>query len=147
MPVPPALRVAGDLAQMIDLLFTQRPSRLAHQSFRGVSLKMPGVKNRMIIRKSVLNLALALTLMGGAAFAQDHPDHPDNPDQHAQYVHHPEWKKGYHMQSGDWGRGTQVDWNAHHLHKPPAGYEWRLIDGNYVCANSDGVVFAVVVAQ
>lgn len=88
---------------------------------------------------------LALTLTGGlAAFAQDQ-DHHD--DQHHQYVRHDEWKKGYHMHQEDWGRGAQVDWHAHHLRHPPAGYEWREIDGNYVCANADGVIYATVVVH
>jgi Ni/Co efflux regulator RcnB len=86
---------------------------------------------------------LALTLTGGVAVAQDHPD-----DQHQQYVHHPEWKKGAHIRNEDWGRGQAVsDWHSHHLHKPPSGYEWRYIDGNYVCANNDGVIFSVVVGH
>jgi len=86
---------------------------------------------------------LALTLTGGIAFAQDHHD-----DQHHQYVKHSEWHKGAKITHDDWGRGEAVaDWHAHHLHRPPAGYEWRLVDGNYVCANGDGVIFAVVVAS
>ena len=88
---------------------------------------------------------LVLTLTGGvAAFAQDHHD-----DQHhQQYVRHDEWKKGYHMHQEDWGRGERVDdWRAHHLHRPPNGYEWRIIDGNYVCANGDGVIYATVVVR
>lgn len=100
----------------------------------------------MHIRKTLAVSTLALTLVGGVAFAQDHHDQGKQ-DQHAHYVHHPEWKKGYHMQHNDWARGEQVDWRAHHLHAPPAGYEWRLIDGNYVCANSNGVVFSVVIAK
>jgi Ni/Co efflux regulator RcnB len=95
------------------------------------------------LRKALAVSTLALTLVGGAAFAQDHQDQ----DQHAHYVHHPEWKKGYHMHHDDWARGEQVDWRARRLHAPPAGYEWRLIDGNYVCANPDGVIFSVVVAK
>ena len=87
---------------------------------------------------------LALTLTGGVVVvAQDHHD-----DQHQQYVHHPEWKKGAHIRNEDWGRGAPVsDWHAHHLHRPPAGYEWRYVDGNYVCANSDGVIFSVVIGH
>ncbi|HZD48423.1 MAG TPA: RcnB family protein [Silvibacterium sp.] len=88
---------------------------------------------------------LALTLTGGLAFAQDHPDN-DHPDNH-KYVHHSEWKKGYHMEQSNWGRGEQVDWHAHHLRQPPAGYEWREIDGNFVLATSDGVISTVVVAR
>jgi Ni/Co efflux regulator RcnB len=81
---------------------------------------------------------LALTLTGGIAMAQDHPDH---------YVHHPEWKKGYHIKQEDWSRGAQVDWHAHHLRQPPAGYEWRQIDGNYVLCSGDGVISTVVVVH
>lgn len=97
---------------------------------------------------AVSTLTFALT--GGVAFAQDHPqDHPD--DHHAQehhnYVKHDEWKKGAHIRNEDWGRGEQVDWHAHHLRRPPNGDEWRLIDGNYVMANSSGVIFSVVVAH
>lgn len=86
---------------------------------------------------------LALTLAGGVAIAQDHPDQ----DHHQQYVRHDEWKKGYRMNHDDWSRGEQVDWQAHHLRHPPAGYEWRMIDGNYVCANADGVVYTTVVVR
>jgi Ni/Co efflux regulator RcnB len=88
-------------------------------------------------------LALTLTLTGGVAFAQDHPDHPDN----TKYVHHPEWKKGRHIEANDWSRGDQVDWHAHHLRQPPSGYEWREIDGNFVLASSNGVISTVVVAH
>ena len=88
---------------------------------------------------------LAVTLTGGvAAFAQDHPDQDHH---HQQYVKHDEWKKGSRIRNEDWGRGEVVDWHAQHLHKPPAGYEWRLVDGNWVCANNDGVIFSVVVAR
>jgi Ni/Co efflux regulator RcnB len=86
--------------------------------------------------------ALALTLTGGIAFAQDHHD-----DQHQQYVRHEEWKKGYHIKQEDWARGAQVDWQAHHLRHPPNGYEWREIDGNYVLCSSDGVISTVVVVH
>ena len=100
----------------------------------------------MHFRKTLAVSTLGLMLLGGVALAQDHHDQ-DTQEQHSNYVHHPEWKKGYHMKHEDWGRGEQVDWHAHHLRTPPAGYEWRLIDGNYVCANSSGVVFSIVVAK
>lgn len=83
---------------------------------------------------------LALTLTGGLAFAQDHPDNH-------KYVQHPEWKKGRHIEQNDWARGEQVDWHAHHLKQPPAGHEWREIDGNFVLASSDGIISTVVVAR
>jgi Ni/Co efflux regulator RcnB len=80
-----------------------------------------------------LNSVLALTilstsLMGGVAFAQDHHDN------HA-YVEHKEWKKGAVIQHEDWDRGDKVDYRQDHLTAPPRGYEWRMVDGNYVLAN------------
>ena len=87
--------------------------------------------------------ALALTLTGSVAIAQDHHD-----DHHQQYVKHEEWKKGAKIRNEDWSRGEQVDWHAHHLRRPPAGYEWRQVDGNYILARpSDGVIFSVTVGH
>lgn len=86
---------------------------------------------------------LAASLFGGVAFADDHDDHRDN----HHYVHHDEWKKGYHMRHEDWDRGERVDYHTYHLHRPPSGYEWRLVDGNYVMAAiATGVVASVIVA-
>lgn len=95
---------------------------------------------------AVSALTLALTLTGGVAFAQDHHN-DEHTQQHQRYVKHNDWKKGSHMRSEDWSRGEQVDWHAHHLRQPPRGYEWREIDGNYVLANSGGLVFSVVIAS
>ncbi|HEY6489151.1 MAG: RcnB family protein [Terracidiphilus sp.] len=91
---------------------------------------------------------LAATLCGGAAFADDHhDDHHDNHHDNHQYVRHQEWKKGYHMRQEDWSRGERVDYRTYHLHRPPSGYEWRLVDGNYVMAAvATGIVASVVIA-
>jgi Ni/Co efflux regulator RcnB len=88
--------------------------------------------------------ALALTLTGTVAIAQDHPD-----EHHQQYVRHEEWKKGAKIRQEDWARAEAVsDWRAHHLRQPPAGYEWRYVDGNYVLARpSDGLIFSVVIGH
>ncbi len=89
---------------------------------------------------ALATLALTLTLTGGTAFAEDHHDNH-------QYVKHEEWKKGYHMQHTDWDRGEKVDYRTNHLRRPPSGYEWRLVDGNYVLAAvATGVIASVVVA-
>jgi Ni/Co efflux regulator RcnB len=84
---------------------------------------------------------LALALTGLPAGAQDHPDQ----DRHdnGTYRHHDEWKKGSRIQSDDWNRGDKVDYRQNHLTRPPAGHEWRQIDGNYVLANQDGVIRSV----
>ena len=77
-------------------------------------------------------LALAIlstSLMGGVAVAQDHHDN------HA-YVEHKEWKRNAPIRHEDWDRGDRVDYRQYHLSAPPQGYEWRMIDGSYVLANS-----------
>jgi Ni/Co efflux regulator RcnB len=73
---------------------------------------------------------LSTSLMGGVAAAQDQ-DHHDN---HA-YVQHKEWRKGVTIKHEDWDRGDKVDYAQYHLSAPPNGYEWRMIDGNYVLVN------------
>lgn len=99
--------------------------------------------------KTVAVAALALSFScGPAMIAQEHHDDQQQRDQnhHDKYVRHDDWKKGHHMQKEDWDRGRPVDdWQARHLRRPPHGYEWRDIDGQYVLANSDGVIFQVVV--
>lgn len=86
---------------------------------------------------------LSIALLGSqAVFAQEHYDN-------SHYVHHAEWRKGYHMRQEDWNRGDHVDdWQQRHLHRPPNGYEWRRVDGNYIMAESNtGVIASVVVAR
>ncbi|HVZ82719.1 MAG TPA: RcnB family protein [Terracidiphilus sp.] len=99
-----------------------------------------------VLRKAVALSTLSLFLASGSAvFAQDH--HDDHHDQH-HYVHHQEWKKGYHMRHEDWDRGARIDYRTYHLRRPPAGYEWREVDGNYVMAAvATGVIASVIVAS
>jgi Ni/Co efflux regulator RcnB len=78
---------------------------------------------------SIVALAiLSTSLMGGLAIAQDHHDNHN-------YVQHKDWKKGAVIQHDDWDRGDKVDYQQYHLSAPPNGYEWRMIDGNYVLVN------------
>lgn len=93
------------------------------------------------ICKALAYSLLAANLCGSAAFAEDHHDNH-------QYVRHEEWKKGYHMRHEDWDRGERVDYRTYHLRRPPSGYEWRLVDGNYVLAAvATGIVASVVIAS
>jgi Ni/Co efflux regulator RcnB len=95
-------------------------------------------------RTIAVSTALTFALSAGMAFAQDHRDDHQQPDH---YVHHTEWKKGYHMQPQDWNRGQQVDWHSHHLRQPPRGYEWRQVDGNYVLAGiATGIIASTIIA-
>ncbi len=79
---------------------------------------------------------LAMALASVPAMAQDHQDNNT-------YKQHTEWKAGTKIQDADWNRGEKVDYRQNHLRRPPAGHEWRRIDGNFVLANADGVVVSV----
>jgi Ni/Co efflux regulator RcnB len=93
---------------------------------------------------------LALALASPSVVAQDHPDN-DRHDQaqsgdrhdNGTYRRHDEWKKGSRVGNDDWGRGDKLDYRQNHLSRPPSGHEWRQIDGNYVLANPDGVIFSI----
>jgi Ni/Co efflux regulator RcnB len=79
---------------------------------------------------------LAMALASVPAMAQDHPDNHT-------YKQHTEWKMGVKIQPEDWNRGDKVDYQQNHLRRPPAGHEWRQIDGNYVMAKEDGTIVSV----
>ena len=87
-----------------------------------------------------LLFAIAIPTAYTQALADDHDNH--------QYVRHDEWKKGAKIQDEDWKRGEQVDYKQHHLRAPPHGYEWRMVDGNYIlAAAATGVIASVVAAS
>jgi Ni/Co efflux regulator RcnB len=90
---------------------------------------------------------LASILCGIAVAAASVPALADQHDNH-QYVRHEEWHKGAKIQDQDWSRGEHVDYAQHHLRAPPRGYEWRMVDGNYVLAAvATGVIASVVAAS
>ena len=94
----------------------------------------------------VASLLIAFAVVGAntQVFADDHDHHQDN----HQFVHHDEWKKGARMHDEDWKRGERVDYRHEHLRAPPHGYEWRLVDGNYVLAAvATGVIASVIAAS
>ena len=107
-------------------------------------------------RKTCALFTLGTMLSGGVTFAQDRrddrrDDHQNsNRDEHRDnhgYVRHQDWKKGYHMRHEDWNRGERVDYRTYHLRRPPSGYEWRMVDGNYVLAAvATGIIASVIIA-
>ena len=61
---------------------------------------------------------------------------------------HPEWKKGGRISRDDWGRGARLDYREHHLNKPPRGYEWREVDGNFIlAAAATGLIASLIIAS
>src|SRR5580704_5312162 len=87
-----------------------------------------------------LLLSVALAAAHTPALADEHDNH--------HYVQHDEWRKGAKIQDEDWKRGEHIDYKQQHLREPPHGYEWRLVDGNYVLAAvATGVIASVVAAS
>jgi Ni/Co efflux regulator RcnB len=88
----------------------------------------------------VLALAiLSSSLMGGVALAQDHHDNHT-------YVEHKEWKRGAAIKHEDWDRGEKIDYHQYkQLSAPPRGYEWRMVDGQYVLVNSSSFQIRTVI--
>jgi Ni/Co efflux regulator RcnB len=91
---------------------------------------------------------IAATLSGGFAVAQDHHDDRDrHDDHHHAYIRHDDWRKGERMRHEDWERGERIDYRHYHLRRPPRGYEWREVDGNYVLAAvATGLIASVIIA-
>jgi Ni/Co efflux regulator RcnB len=94
---------------------------------------------------------LSASLMGTVGLAQDdhRDDHhdsraDDHHDNHG-YVEHKDWKKGAPIRHEDWDRGNKVDYHQYHLSPPPRGYEWRMVDGQYVLANSSNFQIRAVI--
>jgi Ni/Co efflux regulator RcnB len=110
------------------------------------------------MKRMLAAAAAALIALGGApAFADPPRDHHDNGRHegwdhgdradHGGYVRHDDWRRGHHMARADWDRGERVDWRQHHLRRPPHGYEWRYVDGNYVLAAVATGLIASIIAN
>ena len=123
--------------------------------------------------KKTLNIALALTLLAGTgtAFAQPYDNHDRTPvtrhrDDHTPPVTqhrddrdnhrmpamnmrgHVEWRAGGHIARTDWRRGVVINYREHHLRRPPRGYEWREVDGNFVLAAvTTGLIASIILAS
>lgn len=101
------------------------------------------------VKKAIAVATVVLTTLPGIALAQDRDhDRQAPPPQHSHYVHHSDWHRGGRISHDDWDRGRQVDYRHYHLRRPPRGYEWREVDGNYVLAAiATGVIASVVIAS
>jgi Ni/Co efflux regulator RcnB len=94
-------------------------------------------------RTMLTALAVAMAVAAPAAYAQPGRDRDHRGDFHR----HAEWRRGYHMRHDDWARGRRIDWRVRHLRRPPRGYEWREVDGNYVMAAVATGIIASVIAN
>jgi Ni/Co efflux regulator RcnB len=90
---------------------------------------------------TVLALTILSTSLIGVAPLAQAQDHHDN---HV-YVEHKEWRKGVVIKHEDWDRAEKVDYQQNHLNAPPRGYEWRMVDGQYVLVNSSNFQIRTIV--
>jgi Ni/Co efflux regulator RcnB len=79
-----------------------------------------------------------------------HADRNDKPEASRDSRKGPEkkWRKGGKIERSDWNRGHKVDYRQHKLRKPPRGYEWREVDGNYVlAAAATGLIASIILSN
>ncbi|HWY63485.1 MAG TPA: RcnB family protein [Rhizomicrobium sp.] len=82
---------------------------------------------------------------GNTQQRSDDHDRNNDRDMSMRGPRHPDWRQGGHIARDDWGRGVHVDYRAHHLRRPPRGYEWRQVDGNFVlAAAATGLIASII---
>ena len=60
-----------------------------------------------------------------------------------QIVH--SYNRGERIDRDDWSNGQPVDYHAQHLRRPPRGYEWREVNGQYILAAvTTGVILSIL---
>ena len=77
-------------------------------------------------------------------------DHHDwNDHDHDHYVRHDDWRRGRRLPPEYWQHARRVDdYRVYHLRRPPRGYEWRQVDGNFVLAAvATGIIASVIAAS
>ena len=69
-----------------------------------------------------------------------------NDRDHDHYVRHNDWRRGNRLPPDYWQHARRVDdYRVYHLRRPPRGYEWRQVDGNYVMAAvATGIIASVI---
>lgn len=75
-----------------------------------------------------------------------HHNAPPAPARHWQETEqHGDWHRGQPMPHEDWQRGRHVDYRTYGLRRPPAGYEWREVDGAFILgAITTGVITSIM---
>lgn len=56
------------------------------------------------------------------------------------------WRRGERVGYNDWSSARPVDYRAHHLRRPPRGYEWRESNGQYILAAvATGLIASIII--
>ena len=104
---------------------------------------------------AVADVGLALSASAPSLAQPNRYDRADNArsHQHARWgrdyndrAHR--WRRGERMGYNDWRSARPVDYRAHHLRRPPRGYEWREHNGQYILAAvATGVIASIILNQ
>ncbi len=115
------------------------------------------IERLKLMKTFVLAVAATALLVGGVANAQPDRGYNGQPDrgyngqpgqgyngQHSYRVVH-SYNRGERIDREDWSRGQPVDYRSHHLRRPPRGYEWREVNGQYVLAAvATGLIMSIL---
>jgi Ni/Co efflux regulator RcnB len=100
---------------------------------------------KRILTSVALSMIAGSLAFGGSVFAA--PDHHKDKHENSRNSHK-DWRKGGKIEKSDWNRGHKVDYRQHKLRKPPRGYEWREVDGNYVLAAvATGIIASIILSN
>jgi hypothetical protein len=88
-----------------------------------------------------LLVVAAAALLAGSAGAQPPGG---NTGWGQDYLVH-QWSRGEHIGRDDWKAAARIDYRQVGLSPPPAGCEWREYNGQYILADSHGLIASVVV--
>jgi len=96
-----------------------------------------------------LSLVTGSLAFGNAAFAQSyHRDDGYHSSERNSHMPRHGWHQGGRIERSDWNRGRHIDYHAHHLRRPPHGYEWREVDGDYVLAAvATGLIASIILSN
>jgi Ni/Co efflux regulator RcnB len=112
------------------------------------------------MRNLIVGISAAALIAGAAGAVNAQPgyygyqqqtdyQHNSNSDRHAGWSHDQgadhRWNHGDRMGYNDWSSAQPVDYRAHHLRRPPHGYEWRESNGQFILAAvATGVIASII---
>ncbi|MDI7774014.1 RcnB family protein [Asticcacaulis sp. EMRT-3] len=72
----------------------------------------------------------------------------DRGHHYVRHYDHSGWRRGGYMPRDYWNHGYRVDYHRYHLSRPPRGYEWRYVDGDYVLAGiTSGLIASIILGN
>jgi Ni/Co efflux regulator RcnB len=112
----------------------------------------------MALTMAAGSTALAQPMGGGMDRGHDDRAHQGDNNNHGQNQQPPRrrgwgqdygnghtYRRGQRMGYNDWQNAQQVNYRRHHLRRPPAGYEWRESNGQYILGGvATGAILSIL---